>query len=87
MFVKSKSLKNFFFTIHLQWVLSPKYFNFPLPITLTMIHMGFSGIVAFVLVRVLKVPFMFSLFVVSSVLEIILYFFLSINHNHFLVSV
>eukprot|EP00268_Persea_americana_P000303 TRINITY_DN10115_c0_g1_i2.p1 TRINITY_DN10115_c0_g1~~TRINITY_DN10115_c0_g1_i2.p1 ORF type:complete len:373 (-),score=25.54 TRINITY_DN10115_c0_g1_i2:404-1522(-) len=38
-----------------KWVLSPKYFNFPLPITLTMIHMGFSGIVAFVLVRVLKV--------------------------------
>ncbi|KAG5514078.1 hypothetical protein RHGRI_035473 [Rhododendron griersonianum] len=37
------------------WVLSPKYFNFPFPITLTMIHMGFSGMVAFFLVRVLKV--------------------------------
>lgn len=41
--------------ILLQWVLSPKYFNFPLPITLTMIHMGFSGLVAFILVRVFKV--------------------------------
>ncbi|KAL1561409.1 putative sugar phosphate/phosphate translocator [Salvia divinorum] len=38
-----------------KWVLSPKYFNFPLPITLTMIHMGFSGFVAFVLIRVFKV--------------------------------
>lgn len=38
-----------------QWVLSPKYFNFPFPITLTMIHMGFSGAVAFFLVRVFKV--------------------------------
>ncbi|RZC52251.1 hypothetical protein C5167_020677 [Papaver somniferum] len=38
-----------------KWVLSPKYFNFPYPITLTMIHMGFSGLVAFILVRVLKV--------------------------------
>lgn len=38
-----------------KWVLSPKYFKFPLPITLTMIHMGFSGAVAFFLVRVLKV--------------------------------
>ncbi|KAL7178415.1 hypothetical protein ACSBR2_031540 [Camellia fascicularis] len=37
------------------WVLSPKYFNFPFPITLTMIHMGFSGVVAFFLVRVFKV--------------------------------
>lgn len=39
----------------MQWVLSPKYFNFPLPISLTMIHMGFSGAVAFFLVRVFKV--------------------------------
>lgn len=39
----------------MQWVLSPQYFNFPLPITLTMIHMGFSGAVAFFLVRVFKV--------------------------------
>ncbi|EFH67679.1 F21D18.5 [Arabidopsis lyrata subsp. lyrata] len=39
----------------LLWVLSPKYFNFPLPITLTMIHMGFSGFVAFLLIRVFKV--------------------------------
>ncbi|XP_047330596.1 probable sugar phosphate/phosphate translocator At1g48230 [Impatiens glandulifera] len=38
-----------------KWVLSPKYFNFPFPITLTMIHMGFSGIVAFFLIRVFKV--------------------------------
>ncbi|XP_031113275.1 probable sugar phosphate/phosphate translocator At3g17430 [Ipomoea triloba] len=38
-----------------KWVLSPKYFNFPFPITLTMIHMGFSGLVAFFLIRVLKV--------------------------------
>ncbi|KAH1216496.1 putative sugar phosphate/phosphate translocator [Glycine max] len=38
-----------------KWVLSPKYFNFPLPISLTMIHMGFSGAVAFFLVRVFKV--------------------------------
>ncbi|CAM8995013.1 unnamed protein product [Rhodiola kirilowii] len=38
-----------------KWVLSPKYFNFPLPITLTMIHMGFSGLVAFLLIRVFKV--------------------------------
>ncbi|XP_052206995.1 probable sugar phosphate/phosphate translocator At1g48230 [Diospyros lotus] len=38
-----------------KWVLSPKYFNFPFPITLTMIHMGFSGIVAFFLVRVFKI--------------------------------
>lgn len=38
-----------------KWVLSPKYFKFPYPITLTMIHMGFSGLVAFILVRVLKV--------------------------------
>lgn len=43
------------FLLFLQWVLSPKYFNFPLPITLTMIHMGFSGAVAFLLVRVFKV--------------------------------
>lgn len=38
-----------------KWVLSKRYFNFPLPITLTMIHMGFSGIVAFLLIRVFKV--------------------------------
>ncbi|KAJ9546357.1 hypothetical protein OSB04_018900 [Centaurea solstitialis] len=38
-----------------KWVLSPKYFNFPFPITLTMIHMGFSGAVSFLLVRVFKV--------------------------------
>ncbi|XP_047155725.1 LOW QUALITY PROTEIN: probable sugar phosphate/phosphate translocator At1g48230 [Vigna umbellata] len=38
-----------------KWVLSPKYFNFPLPITLTMIHMAFSGAVAFFLVRVFKI--------------------------------
>ncbi|KAG8658957.1 probable sugar phosphate/phosphate translocator At1g48230 isoform X1 [Manihot esculenta] len=38
-----------------KWVLSPKYFNFPFPITLTMIHMAFSGMVSFFLVRVFKV--------------------------------
>ncbi|KAL5712356.1 hypothetical protein ACHQM5_014542 [Ranunculus cassubicifolius] len=38
-----------------KWVLSPKYFNFSFPITLTMIHMGFSGAVAFLLIRVFKV--------------------------------
>lgn len=38
-----------------KWVLSPKYFKFPFPITLTMIHMGFSALVAVILVRVLKV--------------------------------
>lgn len=38
-----------------KWVLSTMHFNFPYPITLTMIHMAFSGAVAFVLVRVLKV--------------------------------
>ncbi|KAK2364824.1 hypothetical protein P8452_67710 [Trifolium repens] len=38
-----------------KWVLSTLYFNFPFPITLTMIHMAFSGGVAFVLIRVLKV--------------------------------
>ncbi|RDY11473.1 putative sugar phosphate/phosphate translocator, partial [Mucuna pruriens] len=36
------------------WVLSTLYFNFPFPITLTMIHMAFSGAVAFMLIRVLK---------------------------------
>ncbi|CAM0875273.1 unnamed protein product [Alopecurus aequalis] len=38
-----------------KWVLSPKYFKFPFPITLTMIHMAFSGVVSFFLVRVFKV--------------------------------
>ncbi|XP_020577658.1 probable sugar phosphate/phosphate translocator At3g17430 [Phalaenopsis equestris] len=38
-----------------KWVLSPKYFKFPFPITLTMIHMGFSALVAIILVRVLKI--------------------------------
>ncbi|KAF3436600.1 hypothetical protein FNV43_RR23692 [Rhamnella rubrinervis] len=38
-----------------KWFLSAKYFNFPYPITLTMIHMGFSGAVAFCLIRILKV--------------------------------
>ncbi|CAN1281837.1 Probable sugar phosphate/phosphate translocator At3g17430 [Linum perenne] len=38
-----------------KWVLSPKYFDFPFPITLTMIHMAFSGLVSFFLVRVFKV--------------------------------
>ncbi|CAN4090642.1 unnamed protein product [Withania somnifera] len=38
-----------------RWVLSPKYFHFSFLITLTMIHMGFSGLVAFFLIRVFKV--------------------------------
>lgn len=38
-----------------KWVLSTQYFNFPYPIMLSMIHMGFCGAVAFFLVRVLKV--------------------------------
>ncbi|KAI4998443.1 hypothetical protein ZWY2020_053785 [Hordeum vulgare] len=38
-----------------KWVLSPKHFKFPFPITLTMIHMAFSGVVTFFLVRVFKV--------------------------------
>ncbi|KAL5561089.1 hypothetical protein UlMin_030836 [Ulmus minor] len=38
-----------------KWFLSARYFNFPYPITLTMIHMGFSGAVAFFLIRILKV--------------------------------
>lgn len=38
-----------------KWFLSTRYFNFPYPITLTMIHMGFSGAVAFFLIRVVKV--------------------------------
>ncbi|KAE8707883.1 putative sugar phosphate/phosphate translocator [Hibiscus syriacus] len=40
--------------LRIQWVLSPKYFNFLFPMTLTMIHMAYSGIVAFFLVRVFK---------------------------------
>ncbi|KAH9619120.1 hypothetical protein KSS87_017261 [Heliosperma pusillum] len=40
---------------NMEWVLSTNYFNFPFPITLTMVHMGFSGVVAFFLVRVFKV--------------------------------
>ena len=59
----------------LQWVLSPNYFNFPFPITLTMIHMGFSGVVAFLLVRVFKVRSW-------SLLSIISVFFSSINVVH-----
>ncbi|KAK6930352.1 Sugar phosphate transporter domain [Dillenia turbinata] len=51
-----------FVEYNLQWVLSPKYFNFPFPITLTMIHMGFSGAVAICLIRVFK----FLVFLVSS---------------------
>lgn len=43
-----------------QWVLSVKYFNFPFPITLTMIHMGFSGVAAFFLVHVFKVRYPYT---------------------------
>lgn len=45
-----------------KWVLSPKYFKFPFPITLTMIHMAFSGVVTFFLVRVFKVCFFVPIF-------------------------
>nr|XP_025603898.1 probable sugar phosphate/phosphate translocator At3g17430 isoform X1 [Arachis hypogaea] len=38
-----------------KWLLSTLHFNFPFPITLTMIHMAFSGSVSFLLIRVLKV--------------------------------
>ncbi|KAH0454320.1 hypothetical protein IEQ34_016244 [Dendrobium chrysotoxum] len=38
-----------------KWVLSPKHFKFPFPITLTMIYMGFSAFVAVILVRVFKI--------------------------------
>ncbi|KAL5795813.1 hypothetical protein ACOSQ2_000633 [Xanthoceras sorbifolium] len=38
-----------------KWILSPSHLNFPYPITLTMIHMGFSAVVAFFLIRVFKV--------------------------------
>lgn len=38
-----------------KWFLSTRHFNFPYPITLTMIHMGFSAAVAFFLIRVAKV--------------------------------
>ncbi|CAN1281841.1 Probable sugar phosphate/phosphate translocator At3g17430 [Linum perenne] len=44
-----------YITLSSGWVLSPKYFDFPFPITLTMIHMAFSGLVSFFLVRVFKV--------------------------------
>lgn len=57
----------FLLLARLQWVLSPKYFNFPLPITLTMIHMGFSGLVAFFLIRVFKVKVIFKVPVYWSV--------------------
>ena len=57
-----------------QWVLSPKYFNFPLPITLTMIHMGFSGAVAFLLVRVFKVRYIF-LQLWKMLMFLVFYFF------------
>ncbi|MED6146247.1 hypothetical protein PIB30_032747 [Stylosanthes scabra] len=40
------------------WLLSTLYFNFPFPITLTMIHMAFSGSVAFLLIRVLKICYL-----------------------------
>jgi hypothetical protein len=46
---------------NLQWVLSTKHYGFPYPITLTMIHMAFSGSVAFILVRVFKVSSPFPL--------------------------
>ncbi len=49
------------FCCNLQWVLSTKHYGFPYPITLTMIHMAFSGSVAFILVRVFKVSSPFPL--------------------------
>lgn len=59
--------------IPLQWVLSTKYFNFPYPITLTMIHMGFSGVVAFFLIRVFKVRTLFELMMPSPWIGFLLY--------------
>jgi hypothetical protein len=39
----------------LQWVLSDELYGFHYPISLTMMHMGFSGVVAVILVRIFKV--------------------------------
>ncbi|PRQ39642.1 hypothetical protein RchiOBHm_Chr4g0427501 [Rosa chinensis] len=55
------------------WVLRPKYFKFPLPITLTMIHMGFSRLVAFFLVRVFKVR-LISYFFITYFLYVLITF-------------
>ncbi|KAB1213760.1 hypothetical protein CJ030_MR5G021892 [Morella rubra] len=63
-----------------KWVLSPKYFNFPFPITLTMIHMGFSGTVAFFLVRVFKKTFCYlRVSIVQFPLRLILFFVFFMN--------
>lgn len=41
--------------IYNKWVLSDKLYGFHYPVSLTMMHMGFSGVVAFILVRIFKV--------------------------------
>lgn len=66
---------------NLQWVLSPKYFKFPYPITLTMIHMGFSAAVAVILVRVLKVCLFFYRFFIVHICIYINTNYCSINHE------
>lgn len=38
-----------------KWVLSSKYMNFPYPVTLTLLHMVFSSVLCFFVVKVLKV--------------------------------
>ncbi|KAG0630564.1 hypothetical protein M758_1G187900 [Ceratodon purpureus] len=38
-----------------KWVLSDRLYGFHYPISLTMMHMGFSAVVAFILVRIFKV--------------------------------
>eukprot|EP00271_Cylindrocystis_brebissonii_P018915 TRINITY_DN5523_c0_g2_i1.p1 TRINITY_DN5523_c0_g2~~TRINITY_DN5523_c0_g2_i1.p1 ORF type:complete len:387 (+),score=69.59 TRINITY_DN5523_c0_g2_i1:425-1585(+) len=38
-----------------KWILSSPVFNFPFPVTLTLLHMVFSSVLCFILFRVLKV--------------------------------
>ena len=46
-------------SVLLQWVLSDRLYGFHYPISLTMMHMGFSAVVAFILVRIFKVGLTF----------------------------
>lgn len=39
----------------MQWVLSSKEINFPYPLALTLLHMIFSSILCFILIKVFKV--------------------------------
>ncbi|GJM96332.1 hypothetical protein PR202_ga13156 [Eleusine coracana subsp. coracana] len=72
-----------------KWVLSPKYFKFPFPITLTMIHMAFSGIVTFFLVRVFKVvtPVKMTLHIYATCVIPISAFFASMPVATFIMAV